>query len=139
MSAKTALAPGQYASSSAASWLVAATRISTISSRVRTTVRSALVSAVNGQPDESCDRSRRYPPITAASPASDFAPDSTSPSRQDLIAFGLTGTTGYPASSSTSTSRPSGRSIATGTSSGSSDSLPSRRSRPANPSADGRW
>ena len=39
-----ALAPGQCASSSAASWLVAATRRSTRSSRVRTTVRSARVS-----------------------------------------------------------------------------------------------
>ena len=52
--------------------------------------------------------------MTAASPASDLAPDSTSPSRQVLIAFGLTGTTGCPASSSRSTSRPSGRSIAIG-------------------------
>ena len=50
-------------------------------------------------------RSRRYPAMTAASPASDLAPDSTSPSRQVLIAFGLTGTTGCPASSSRSTSR----------------------------------
>ena len=40
-------------------------------------------------------------------PASDWAPDSTSPSRQALIAFGLTGTTGWPPSSSRSTSRPS--------------------------------
>ena len=48
MSAKMALAPGQCASSSAASWLVAATRISTRSSRVRTTVRSALVSPEYG-------------------------------------------------------------------------------------------
>jgi Sulfate permease family len=35
-------------------------------------------------------------------------PDNTSPSRQVLIEFGLTGTTGCPASSSRSTSRPSG-------------------------------
>ena len=114
-----ALAPGQCASSSAASWLVAATRMSTRSSRVRTTVRSALVSAEYGAATRSrWARSRRYSAITAASPASDFAPDSTSPSRQVLIAFGLTGTTGCPASSSRSTSRPFGRSIATGMSPG---------------------
>ena len=59
-----------------------------------------------------CARSRRYSAITAASPASDLAPESTSPSRQVLIAFGLTGTTGCPASSSRSTRRPSGRSMA---------------------------
>ena len=71
--------------------------------------------------------------MTAASPASDLAPDSTSPSRQVLIAFGLTGTTGCPASSSRSTSRPDGRSIATGRSAASpyrarprtSDAIPS--------------
>ena len=77
------------------SWLVAATRMSTMSSRVRTTVRSALVCAVYGVAGRSrCARSRRYSAITAASPASDLAPESTSPSRQVLIAFGLTGTTG---------------------------------------------
>jgi hypothetical protein len=43
-----ALAPGQCASSNAASWLVAATRVSTRSSRVRITVRSALVSPEYG-------------------------------------------------------------------------------------------
>ena len=42
-SAKMALAPGQLASSSAESWLVAATRMSTRLVRVRTTVRSAWV------------------------------------------------------------------------------------------------
>jgi hypothetical protein len=108
------LGAGQCASSSAASWLVAATRISTRSSRVRTTVRSARVSSGYGTAGASrWQRSRRYPAITAASPASDLAPDSTSPSRQALIAFGLTDTTGWPASSSRPASRPSGRSIAT--------------------------
>ena len=94
-SAKMALAPGQLASSSAGSWLAAATRMSARSLRVRTTVRSAW--AWPGQGTATCSRwrrSRRYPAMTAASPASDLAPDSTSPSRQVLIAFGLTGTTG---------------------------------------------
>jgi hypothetical protein len=101
-----ALAPGQCASSSADSWLVAATRISTRSPRARTTVRSALVSSEYGAATVSlCARSRRYSAITAASPASDLAPDSTSPSRQVLIAFGIAGTTGCPASSSRSTRR----------------------------------
>ena len=75
--------------------MVAATRMSTRSVRVRTTVRSAWVSPEYGT--ATCSRwrrSRRYSAITAASPASDLAPDSTSPSRQVLIAFGLTGTTG---------------------------------------------
>jgi hypothetical protein len=58
--------------------------------------------------------SRAYSAIACASPGSDFAPEITSPWRQVLIAFGLTGTTGCPAASSASTSRPSGRSIATG-------------------------
>ena len=57
--------------------------------------------------------------MTSASPGSDLAPDTTSPSRQVLIAFGLTGTTGCPASSSASTRAPEGRSIATGMSAGS--------------------
>jgi hypothetical protein len=51
-----------------------------------------------------------------------------------LIAFGLTGTTRCPAASSASTRRPSGRSIATGTSAG-SPSSPRRRIRPVNPAA----
>jgi hypothetical protein len=67
----------------------------TMSPRVRTTVRSALVCTENGVAGRNrCARNRRYSAITAASPASDFAPDRTSPSRQVLIAFGLTGTTG---------------------------------------------
>ena len=82
---------------------------------MRTTVRSAFVSSEYGAAVFSlCWRSRRYSAITAASPALDLAPDSTSPSRQVLIAFGLTGTTGCPASSSRSTRRPFGRSMATG-------------------------
>jgi len=110
--------------------------MSTMSSRVRTTVRSALVSAVYGVAGCSrCARSRTYSAITAASPASDLAPDNTSPSRHVLIAFGLTGTTGYPASNNTSTSRPSGRSIPTATSAGSPANRASRRSRSANPAA----
>src|SRR5680860_883646 len=72
--------------------------------------------------------------MTRASPASDFAPETTSPSRHALIAFGLTGTTGWPASSSASTSRPSGRSIPTETSAR-SPSLPSLRISSANPAA----
>ena len=64
-----------------------------------------------------------------------FASDSTSPSRHVLIAFGLTGTTEKPGSRSASTSRPSGRSIPTGTSAGSTVSRTSRRSRSAKPAA----
>ena len=79
-------------------------------------------------------RSRRYSAITAASPASDLAPESTSPSRQALIAFGLTGTTGWPASSSRSTSRPFGRSMATCIPAG-SPNLARRRISSAIPSA----
>jgi hypothetical protein len=62
-----------------------------------------------------------------------LAPDSTSLSRQALIAFGLTGTTGCPASSSASTKMPDGRSIATGISPGSPSpaSLRTSRSRPS--------
>ena len=115
-----ALPPGQCASSRAPGWLTAATRRSTRSSRVRTTVRSARVSSEYGVATRSrCWRSRRYSAITSASPESDLAPDSTSLSRQALIAFGLTGTTGCPTSSSASTRTPDGRSIATGISAGS--------------------
>ncbi len=81
-----------------------------------------------------CWRSRRYSAITSASTASDLAPETTSPSRQVLIAFGLTGTTWWPASSRASTSRPSGRSMPTDTSAR-SPSLPSLRIRGVNPSA----
>ena len=48
MSAKMALAPGQCVSSSADSWLVVATRMSTRSLPARVTVRSALVPGVYG-------------------------------------------------------------------------------------------
>src|SRR5450755_298874 len=54
--------------------------------------------------------------------------------RQVLIAFGLTGTTGCPASSSTSASRPFGRSIATGMPAGSPSRARTAISR-ASPSA----
>src|SRR6266536_5907227 len=73
--------------------------------------------------------------MTSASPASDLAPESTSPSRQVLIALGLTGTTGCPASRRASTRRPSGRSIPTGMVSG-SPRRASRRIRPARPAAE---
>ena len=82
-----------------------------------------------------CWRSRRYSAITRASPGSLLAPETTSPSRQALIAVGLTGTTGCPACSSASTRRPSGRSIATGTPAGSPRAA-RRRIRPANPAAE---
>jgi hypothetical protein len=112
----------------------AATRMSTTSSRVRVRARSARVSSRYGVAVRSrCWRSRRYSAITSASPGPGLAPDSTSLSRQVLIAFGLTGTTGCPASSSTSARRPDGHSIATGISPGppSPASLRTSRSRPA--------
>src|SRR3984885_16335494 len=73
--------------------------------------------------------------MNAASAVSDLAPDGTSPSRQVLIAFGLTGTTGCPASSSRSTRRPFGRSMATGMSPG-TPYLARRRISVAIPSAE---
>ena len=110
------MAPGQEASRHASSWLWAATRWPTSSSRARTTARRARVSSLKGCKTRSrWARRRRYSAISSASPGSDLAPDRTSPSRHALIAFGCTGATGWPASNSASTSRPSGRSIATGT------------------------
>src|SRR6266508_3169493 len=135
-SGKMALAPGQKASRVAVSWLMAATRWRTSSPRARTTARSARVASENGVSVRSWWwRSRRYSAITLASPASDLAPETTSPSRQALMALERTGTTGWPASSSRSTSRPSGRSSATGSSAG----APSRRrraTRSSNPAAE---
>ena len=73
--------------------------------------------------------------MTSASPGSDLAPETTSPSRQTLMAFGETGTTGWPASRRRSTSRPSGRSMATGTRLGSprGPSRATNRSKPSLP------
>jgi hypothetical protein len=94
-SGKTALAPGQKASRVAVSWLMAATRWWTSSPRARTAVRSARVASEKGASVRSrCRRSRRYSAMTAASPVSDLAPDTTSPSRQALMALERTGTTG---------------------------------------------
>src|SRR5918994_7613282 len=135
-SGNTALAPGQKASRVAVSWLMVATRWRTSSPRARTAARSARVAGENGASTRSrWRRSRRYSAITVASPASDLAPETTSPSRQALMALDRTGTTGWPASSSRSTSRPSGRSIATGSPAG----APSRRrraTRSSNPAAE---
>src|SRR5215217_8997469 len=115
---------------------MAATRWRTSSPRARTTARSARVASENGVSVRSWWwRSRRYSAITLASPASDLAPETTSPSRQALMALARTGTTGWPASNSRSTSRPSGRSSATGSPAGG----PSRRrraTRSSNPAAE---
>src|SRR5215217_4780567 len=115
---------------------MAATRWRTSSPRARTTARSARVASEKGVSVRSrCRRSRRYSAITLASPVSDLAPETTSPSRQALMALEWTGTTGWPASSSRSTSRPSGRSSATGSPAG----APSRRrraTRSSNPAAE---
>ena len=94
-SGNTALAPGQKASRVAVSWLMVATRWRTSSPRARTAARSARVASENGASVRSrCRRSRRYSAITLASPVSDLAPDTTSPSRQALMALERTGTTG---------------------------------------------
>jgi hypothetical protein len=133
-SAKMTLAPGQKASKQASSWLWAATRWSTRSSRARTAARRALVSSLKGASTLSLwDLSRRYSEITSASPGSSLAPETTSDSRHALMALPDTGTTGWPASNKASTSRPSGRSIATGTRS-TGPSLARRLTRPAKPS-----
>ncbi len=92
-------------------------------------------------------RNRRYSAITAASPGSDFAPETTSPFRQALMALGDSATTGRPASRRRSTSRRSGRSIATVSPPGSPNarrratglSNPSAECSPTSPRASTTW
>jgi hypothetical protein len=123
-----ALAPGQWASSRAPSWLVAAVLAARWSSRSRARACRWRVAASKGR-----SRCSRWPSVRSRSasfqlsPGSDLARAAPQRARVALKALGCTGTTGWPAASSRSTTTPLVVSIATGSACG----RPWRASRPS--------